>query len=360
MSAHLNIGNTWDIKLLEGIKTLESLYDEGVKVDTLYGCTSCNIFGNARAPARVQKLSTEETRNFICKTHEQKLQIAWTINVSCIGDTQQFITKFTKNRKQIENFFQYLGVDILIVSHPLLMILLSKYEIDIPVEVSTITNITEPNQLTHLVDIGCNIKRVCVPVGKNRDKAFLVSLVSVCEYLGIEIEVMVNELCFLDACNCEGLFRKSCYDMNAHATTANNTLDYPRGFCIKAREKDFVNWLRAKWVLPQHMQYYEEIGIHRFKITGRTHPTEFLLGLLPSYLKRNHNGNLLDLWAHLQIIGKDSFKEKQQNVTEKLDINSSGLDSFFNTVFEHCKNDCFQCEICPDYFQRLCDEGQVK
>lgn len=353
MTAYLNVGNTWDPKLVNNIAKFNKKSKDGVLIDTLYGCTTCNLIGNARSPDRLQQLDIEQTRKFVDLAHANGLKIAWTINESCVGNVEIFIEQWKQLADGIKKFFLALDIDMLVVAHPLIMRLLTEYRIDIPVEVSTITNITEPAQLIELTDAGVFVTRVCIPVGKNRDGTYLKAMVRICNILGIELEVIVNEFCFLNSCNCEGLYRRSCYDMNAHAEAGDKDSGYPRDICIEAREKDPVNWIRAKWVLPQHMCLYEDVGINRFKITGRTHPTNYLLSIIPHYMKRIFTGNLLELWPHLQTIGAADFQTQQEAVTDNINLSASQLGKLMVSGLLSCKSDCTSCNYCDKVFKIL-------
>lgn len=355
MTAFLNIGNTWDFALLKGIASIPVDPEYEVIVDTLFGCTKSNLLGNARSPDRIQNLNMKKTAAFIDEAHAQNLKIAWTINESCVGNVKEFIDTWDANGEALTEFFEYLSVDSLIVANPLIMLKLATSSIDIPITISTIANITEPNQLMVLIDRGCHITKFCVPVARNRDLNWLHSMNKVSGVLGIEMEVIVNEFCFLDGCNCEGLFRRSCYDMNAHAELGDQDSDsswFPREICTTLREKDPVNWLKAKWILPQDMYLYEEIGINHFKITGRTHPTDFLLTILPYYLVRYFEGNLLELWPHLQTIGKKDFLTEQEKVLKGLYIDTRRLEDFVRDILKICMGDCSVCDFCEREYNR--------
>jgi collagenase-like PrtC family protease len=362
--AFLTVGNTWDYSLLRLISSLNMEYTETkVITDTLFGNTTINPIGNARTTNRLQDLSMEQTQEFIEEAHKLGIRVAWTINVSCVGNTAEFVNWIMSNKKWLRNFFSELNPDILIIANPLVMLTLTEIGIDIPIEISTIANISEPNQIAYLISLGCNITRVCLPVHQNRNIEFLSSMGRFGKTHGIEMEVIANEFCFLDKCNCEGVFRRSCYDMNAHATEkgeVDNVFSFPRKLCTEARLRDPVNWLRAKWILPQMMPQYEDLGIHHFKITGRTHPTAFLANILPHYYSRLFHGNLLELWPHIQTIGKKNFQETQkETISNAPFINTKGLDWFTQHILSKCKNDCSSCSFCQIAYAKLRKEGYV-
>ncbi len=364
MKAKINVGNTWHPTQIEKVIALNTEFGNDAEVDCMYGSTGCNILGNARSPDRIQNLAISETSEYIETAHASGLQIAWTINESCVGNTVEYVRNFRSLAASIREFFDILNPDILVVAHTLTMLMLQEIGEKRPIEISTITDLREPNQLVLLVEKGINIKRICLPISQNRNLTYLRSFQRVASTLSIELEVLVNEFCFLDRCNCAGLFRRSCYDMNAHAKDTDCDADenfYPRAICTHLREKDPVNWLRAKWILPQDMAKYQEIGINRFKLSGRTHPVEYLLSILPHYLARSFSGNLLELWPHLQTIGKlENFEEEQKHVLEQIHIAAGPLSKAFSTSLLLCPNDCNRCQICGDIYSKLLQEGHIR
>lgn len=359
--AVLNIGNTWDPALLSAIPRLQDFGKaQAIHIGSLYGNTKYNILGNARSPDRLKEINWEDTKHYVAQAHALGLDVVWTINASCPGNQKEAFQDIVRHAEDVHKFFLELNPDMLVVANPLYLEALKVIGCTKPIELSTIFNITEPNQVLLLLDQGYHIQRVCVPVSQNRNLRFLKSLASLCSKLSIDVEVMVNEFCFLNGANCEGVFRRSCYDMNAHAEIGDQDFNFPRSLCTAQRDIDPVNWLKAKWVLPQHLSLYQELGIHHFKITGRTHPTEFILRVVEHYLARNFEGNLLELWPHLQTINAKNFEQAQKAVIAKTGIDCKGIGrKTFRELLYTCKNDCSICNFCDMLFEQLVSEGHI-
>jgi len=97
---HLNVGNTWDHALLDFIIEANKK-SSGVIISSMYGNTSINLLGNARAPKRIQQKSFHETRHFINRAHHNGIKIAWTINNSCVGNIEQFNRFWSTSSKAV-------------------------------------------------------------------------------------------------------------------------------------------------------------------------------------------------------------------------------------------------------------------
>jgi collagenase-like PrtC family protease len=83
------------------------------------------------------------------------------------------------------------------------------------------------------------------------------------------------------------------------------------------------------------MDYYaENFGIERFKVTGRTHPTPYILWITEEYLKQNYKGNLLQLWADVKNI-KRVADGKEDFLNPKFDIDAAGFETDFIKEYEN-------------------------
>jgi collagenase-like PrtC family protease len=314
-----------------------------VRVASVFGNTC--FTNSAREPKRLSKMSLDCAKDFISEIQKLGIEFLWTLNTSCVGNIQLFF-KSRVLRDEIQ-VLEKAGIDSLVIAHPAYLYILKEMKSTIPVEISTIMAIQEPMQLEVLKDIYPHITRICLPINKNRDARWIISICDLARKLDISVEIIANEFCFLNGCNCEGLFRHSCYDMNAHANPNDANNNYPREFCTRYRESDPVNWYRAKWILPQHMTLYSILGIDSFKITGRTHPTKFLKKVIPYYLARDFTGNILELWPQIQTIYSKEFDKDQQAVLDQHKVFTGlHIDKMIQQALSSCSNNCMGCNIC--------------
>lgn len=362
-----NVGNTWDHKLLDIVERLNDAH-ERTRITSLYGSTRESPLGNARTQKRLTTLSEKDMKEYIDRAHSMKVSINWTMNASCIGNVNNFLDEWNNHRlkDKVIKFLNKFDIDYVTLAHPYLILVISR--MNVPISVSTIMNVTDTNKLHWFKDRKVN--KICVPISKNRDREWLIDFVEVANSISrthpIIPELIVNEFCHLGKLgNCEGLFRQSCYAMNSHSTHIEDDPVYPRAFCTPIRDNDPVTWLQSNWILPNHLKYYEEIGVNHFKITGRTHPTAFIEKILEYYMDESFDGELLELWPHLQTIGKsEKFKEEQQKVLDSLPrIPVSELDDLFNFCWvngldQNAKNGR---EICESIYKRIVkgnDDGE--
>ena len=59
-------------------------------------------------------------------------------------------------------------------------------------------------------------------------------------------------------------------------------------------------------VRPEDLELYESVGVHRFKLSGRNRPTDWLVRTTQAYANRHWDGNLLDILSYVQVRGPRS------------------------------------------------------
>ncbi len=106
-----------------------------------------------------------------------------------------------------------------------------------------------------------------------------------------------------------------------------------------SRNGNQEGWLRSRWIRPEDLHYYNDIGIDYFKLSGRTGTTSYLTSIMEDYMRGSHEGSLLTLWKPLETIynGKDESKQELQDF-----IDNKKLDGFLDHWFEDERG--FYCE----------------
>lgn len=377
----LNVGNPWDIDLLDHIIQWNQKHDM-VRVNEMYGTTlDLNVFGNARTPSRLQGVSKTTVSEIIRNGIAEGISFSLCMNASCVGDPEEFVKRWTALGKQYLDAVCHLGFSSIIIAHPLVleMVVDTSYKMGINglinLHWSTIPNTFQIPQILHFAD-EYGITKATVPLWRNRDfvwlnmanqvlhnarKAHSEDLANPDYKRPVELELLANEFCHLGFGDCEGVFRQSCYQMSSHGGKTNSV--YPQSICTKLRMKDPTAWIKAKFILPQWMRRYAlKTGISRFKITGRTHPAMFLKRILPYYYREFFSGNLLELWAHLETIEKSDFDSAQRDVLSKVNLpviieNNQKWNDFldhFIQISPSCDVDCgINCHYCDGVYLRM-------
>jgi collagenase-like PrtC family protease len=161
---------------------------------------------------------------------------------------------------------------------------------DVALRVSTIAGVRSPEDLKPWLAHG--IDGVVLHHDVGRDFQDLRTVVSFLhrEAPSAEVELLLNETCL-----------HGCKARDAHyARLAREVLTYQEGFqqtCNLPKFRDPSLLLTARWIRPEDLEQYTEIGIRRFKIAGREMSSDWLDRAITAYVTGSYAGNLVDLFT---------------------------------------------------------------
>jgi collagenase-like PrtC family protease len=242
------------------------------------------------------------------------------------------------------------------VGNPILLDLIRSVSKAINIEISTIAHIDAITQIRYYKE-NWNVDKVCGNLMKNRSIRFLKKAAEYCNQIGVKYELMVNEFCIVGgydySTSC--IMRDGCYILHNSNITKEDALSmngYPMQFCMTSRNTHPANWLRARFIRPEDIDRYVNIGINNFKITGRTGTAEYLLTMARAYLEKKWNGNLLSLWKPLETIYTE---QKESEFEHDINIPNEKLDDFLDYWFDSdvcCEeNVCgINCKYCEEFY----------
>ena len=285
----LNVGNTFDLNYLQEIVKLNQEC-KNIQVKEMYGSVS-SILNSVRPNYRVPDRSKSFLAEYVALAWGAGIETNYTFNRSCFGHIKNIWDSRIAIQKDID-YLTEIGVKRFTVASPLLIEFFRFPKI----ELSTILVQLTIKQIYGLAKLSDTIDKVCVPIYLNRDFTRLLRIKKLLEDSDIKIELIVNEFCVAESGIC--VRRDECYNTQSHDGNPEKCFDnYPAGQCIKAREHDPVNWLRAPFILPQDMTVYNKMGIEYFKVTGRTHSSDSIFKVVSAYMKQSFNGSLCELWG---------------------------------------------------------------
>ncbi len=141
-----------------------------------------------------------------------------------------------------------------------------------------------------------NIKRITFSQKLNRNKKVLKDIIEYCHNFGVEVELLANELCFL---NCP--YIEDHYKLGSKiALSKNNNIrlnDYFSSHCNSKRIKSPQSFLNTAWIRPEDVTLYEDLGVDVLKIAGRSLKTSYLIKTANAYLNKSYRGNVMDLFS---------------------------------------------------------------
>ena len=257
-------------------------------VSSIFGSRQQQLIGHGRAPADVPHVEDCDIVRHAKVAHDHGIQFIYLLNGRCdhldfddYNVKQQFLA-------DLEWIVEEVHSDCVIVADLRVARLVRSQYAALPIRVSTIAGITRPRDLEPWLPIG--IDGVVLHHDAGRDFAALKKIADFVKTKAhdLEVELLLNESCL-----------HGCRTRNAHyARLAQAKLGYIEGFqqnCNIPKYLDPSLLLSSRWIRPEDVGRYCELGISRFKIAGREMSTSWLGRAVSAYVAGTYQGNLIDL-----------------------------------------------------------------
>lgn len=357
---NFKVGVNFDFDLLDKINELNQKNKNG-KVTELYGSTAEWSSLAARPTFRLPDIDNITLRKYVDKVNSYGIDFNYTLNSFIPYGSKLECHRHINDIVNYILFLQSIGVRRVTVTNPMLIEIIRKNaNSDIDIEISTCAHIDTITQIKYYHE-KYGVNKICGNLNKNRDFKFLEAASEYCKNNGIIYELMANEFCGVGgkgyATHC--IYRDSCYVCHATNETYDDSMllnNYPMELCTCSRNEDPSNWLRLKWIRPEDLKHYNNIGINNFKITGRTGSSEYIIKTIEAYLNESFDGNLIELWKPLESI-KPGVKESDVNLVF---IDNKKLDGFLYPWLNGklCDNEvCGEtCKYCSNYYDLIKNE----
>lgn len=294
----LSVACNFDDALLEGLKPYP--------VYEIFGKLTSDYFGGGRPSFYLPEVDRPKLERFVKKTHEAGIAFNYLLNASAMGNTE-----FTREgQRAVEELLDWLdgaGVDSVTVANVFFLRLVKKRHPRLKVRVSSHRYTDNARKVRFWVENGADFI-VVSEVNIHREFSVLRSMQEAAQ--GVELQLIVNNWCRQD-CAIAG---NHAVGLSAASQRGNKgfPLDYCFLVCNDLRLREPANYLRANWIRPEDLHYYEELGYHNFKIVERNSPTQILLERVKAYAERHYDGNLLDLVQNYAYpIEKTGAKEEE-------------------------------------------------
>lgn len=317
-------------EFVDKIKELNQKYPR--KVDELFGSIA-GVTPTARSQDRIPGGGIDKVEEALEWLKGSGISLKWTLNHSCFGGMQDL--DYPRLRDAVGQLVD-LGITRYIVTIPVLLRALRKDFPQITLEVSTISRVRSAREVMEWIKLGAN--GFCWDVMGNRDFDVLQNSIKVAKEHGAYIEILVNELCTWPC-----IYRNHCYNLSSHNSIRTVMNGYPYGWCTEEKAADPWKWIATRFVLPEHLDYYLEMGVERFKISGRTRSPETILPIVEWYMKGESPEDLLDLWPHVSVLVGGEVRPELR-ISTKLVKTRAFLNRFkWVDCDSACQVTCFYC-----------------
>jgi collagenase-like PrtC family protease len=339
----LLVPTNWDPELILPLSKLEAAIE-------LYGVLPTSMIGSGGSGPDNVRMVENQVEEYIEQANSVGLKFDYLLNAPSMSNME-----WDKNTHQELlmhlNWISSIGADGVTVTIPYLIELIKRRFPRLKVRVSTIAHVNSVARAKFFESLGAD--SITLDINVNRDFKLLKAIRNA---VSCELTILLNNLC-LYQCPCEYYH----HDGLGHASQSYNPasgyyVDYCVLRCTLDRLCDVSQIIKCRWVRPEDIHVYEEMGIDVFKISGRSMPTERILHAATAYSSRHYQGNLYDILN--VIIPKFGFSSAalpggQNNVIgspPKFYIDNQALEGFMD--FFRKQNCLFGCSHC-DYCQHI-------
>jgi collagenase-like PrtC family protease len=302
-----------------------------LQVSELYGAVSNEVVRHGRAREAVKNISRKEAVEFRDYLDDKGIGFIYLLNAPFNFDNSK------ETRIKVEEYLDWIVNEVqaeavTISSHDLARFVRDRYE-SLKIYISTISAVGSIEQYDNFMDVGPS--RVVLQYDQNRNWKNLGMLARHANHAGAELELMLNESCLRGCVNRQGHY-------SALGATEEGR-DTPFLTVCNSRKILYpYEFLKSNYIRPEDLEIYEDMGIKRFKITGRSKPAEWLPETIRAYRNRKFDGNLV------RLLGIDPNLQAE-NWTY---INNSALDGFL-CGFNNANED----EYSEQWIQRMYENG---
>ncbi|MHA1915001.1 MAG: U32 family peptidase [Promethearchaeota archaeon] len=247
------------------------------------------------------------------------------------------------------------GADYVIVTIPFLMQIIKEQFPNLKIRVSTIAHVNSVNRAKFYESLGAD--EITPSIMINRDFKTLKNMQKA-------VKCKIVPL-LTDGCIYQCPFRYYHYNLLGHSSQGDHQLggNYIDSCILNCSTIKFSNKeevIKARWIRPEDLSHYEEIGIDTFKIAGRRMSSEWITRAIKAFSSRKYEGNLVDIIQGFTMsigIEKDPTSKFRQTVdTEpksKLIIDNTKLDGFIDFFkTQDCVSMCDECKYCETWAEK--------
>jgi collagenase-like PrtC family protease len=262
--------------------------------------------------------------------------------------------------KELIEYLQWIsdiGSDNVIVTIPFLIQLINEQFPKLNIRVSTIAHVNSVNRAKFYEALGAS--EITPDVMINRDFKTLEKMQK-----AVKCKLV---LLLTDGCLYQCPFRYYHYNTLGHASQTHQEFD--RNYidtcilnCSVIKFSNPTEAIKARWVRPEDLNHYEEIGITDFKIAGRRMSTEWIVRSVDAFSSRKYDGNLIDIIQGFSMsFGGLEKKDPNIRLTDtlgresksKLYLDNTKLNGFIDFFKnQNCIAMCDECNYCEEWAKK--------
>lgn len=296
----LFVPSNWDDRLIE------ELTPWGERI-TLYAKAAEDLIGGGRPRFVLPDPDRQAIQQHIDLAHSRGMKFSYLLNSACLGNMEMTREGLAAMREAIRATVE-LGVDEITVSTRIMLDLIKEIAPEMPVGVGFFAQIDSVAKARRWQEAGAG--KLALYPAVNRDFQLLSAIRHAVD---CELQVFATLTCLWQ---CHNIV--SCGNTIAHSTNAGESgdghmLDHPLYECQLQQLKNPEKILMSRWIRPEDLHCYKDLGMDEVKITERFNKTDTLVAKVNAYVNERWDGNLLDLFASF-LFNKDLSLEPENKL----------------------------------------------
>jgi len=326
----LLIPSNWDVDLLSPLSR------SGADIQ-LYSVLPTSMLGSGGTGPDIPPMTAEQAEEYIKLTHSSGLTFNYLINAPSMNNMEWDEDTHRDLVKHLD-WLSNAGVDRVTVAIPYLVELIKRQFPHIKVELSTIAHVDSVARAKLFESLG--VDSIILHTNINRN---LELLRAIRKAVKCELGVLTNSLC-LYQCPYEYYHNNTLGHASQHYNPLNGFyMDYCVTRCTLERFHDAAQFIKSRWIRPEDVSRYEEIGIDFFKIAGRAMSSEWIINTTEAYASGKYRGNLCDLL----YVPNPKLECPRVGSPPKVYIDNQALEGFINFFKKQdCDSGCARCNYC--------------
>ncbi len=256
-------------------------------VAEVYGKFPADAVGGGRPSYMGTPLTRNDLAAYVSLLGRHDIAFNYLLNSSCLGN-REWSRRWQRKLMRLLETLGAMGIRRLTVATPYLLERIKAAFPEFYVKVGIYAQIDTPRRARFWRDLGADALTL-ESFSINRDFA---ALRAIREAVDGELQLIANHPC-LPNCAMQP------YHQNGFAHSSDGSrglfLDYCFMSCTLKRLEDPSMLIKAGWIRPEDLGFYEALGFEHFKLLERGIPSAELLKRVKAYSQRRFSGNLAEL-----------------------------------------------------------------
>ncbi|HQP91355.1 MAG TPA: U32 family peptidase [Candidatus Omnitrophota bacterium] len=294
------VAGNWDDSLIEGLSKLRG-------IDSIFARLTTDATGGGRAAYVLPNIDRKRAQEHIKLAHSRGIKFIYLYNASCLGNME--FTKAGRKRliEELEWVVEVARVDAITVANNFLFDLLRKRYPKLKVGIGVFMKMEEPERYKYYQDKGAGYITIDFNIARN-----FRLLEKIRKNIRTELHMFVNNICLFH-CPHRIYHRNVLTHMSKRGSRSSNVcVDYHTWTCDVIKCEKPEELIKSRWIRPEDLHFYEDLGFTHFKITDRSRSTPWLVRAAKAYSERRYDGNLCDILS-LEIPGDEKSIQPEIN-----------------------------------------------